>query len=113
MAGAEKTADKANQNLDKIVLDEGTRQKVDQPKLVACVLKQDAAGVNQSILQGEADPLRLSQAPVLFVNGERVEGVVPIETLYHIIDRALIAAGQTPPPPAPAASSTPAAKPGS
>jgi protein-disulfide isomerase len=115
MAGTEKTADKANQNLDKIVLDEGTRQKVDQPKLVACVLKQDAAGVNQSILQGEADPLRLSQAPVLFINGERVEGVVPIETLYHIIDRALIAAGQTPPPPQPAAAaaSTPAAKPGS
>jgi protein-disulfide isomerase len=118
MAGTEKTADKANQNLDKLVLDEGTRQKVDQSKLVACVLKQDSASVNQSILQGEADPLRLNQAPVLFVNGEKVDGVVPIDTLYRIIDRALIAAGQTPPPPqpAPATTKTPTpapAKPGS
>jgi protein-disulfide isomerase len=119
MAGPEKTADKADQNLDKLALEEGTRQKVDQPKLVACVLKQDAAGVNQSVLQGEADPLRIDSAPILFINGEKVEGVVPIETLYHIIDRALIAAGQTPPP-LPAAAAKPAtpapaaaAKPGS
>ncbi len=114
MAGAEKSIDKANQNLDKIALDEGTHAKVDQSRLIACVLKQDAAGVNSSVLQGEADPLRLNQAPVLFINGERVEGVVPIETIYLIIDRALVAAGQTPPPPPPPAAPAPAAvKPGS
>jgi protein-disulfide isomerase len=111
IAGTEKSPDKANQNLDKIVLDEGLRQKVDQPKLTACVQKQDAEKVNASILQGEADPLRLNQAPVLFVNGERVEGVVPIGVLYRIIDRALIAQGQTPPPPPPASTAAPT-KPG-
>jgi protein-disulfide isomerase len=112
IAGTEKSVDKADQNLDKIALDEGTRQKVDQPKLAACVLKQDAAGVDASILQGEADPLRLNQAPVLFINGEKVEGIKPIEVIYRIIDQALVAAGQTPPPPA-AATPAPAAKPGS
>src|ERR1700678_210496 len=101
-----------------LVLDEGTRQKVDQSKLVACVLKQDSASVNQSILQGEADPLRLNQAPVLFINGEKGDGGVPSDPLHRIIDRALIAAGQTPPPPqpAPATTTTPTpapAKPGS
>jgi len=111
MPGPEKSLEKANQNLDKIALDEGTRQKIDQPALVACVLKQDDSGVKASITQGEAAPLLLDQAPVLYINGEKVEGVVPLETIYRIIDRALVAAGQTPPPPAPAA--PPAAKPGS
>jgi hypothetical protein len=51
--------------------------------------------------------LRLNSAPVLFINGEKVEGVVPIETLYRIIDGALVAAGQTPPPPPPPAAPPP------
>ncbi len=112
IAGTEKSVEKADKNLDQIALDEGKRQKVDQPKLTACVLKQDASGVNASILQGEADPLRLNQAPVLFINGEKIEGIKPIEVIYRIIDEALIAAGQTPPPPA-IPSVIPAAKPGS
>ena len=111
IAGTEKSAVKANQNLDKIALDEGTRQKVDQPALVACVLKQDNTAVNQAVLEAEADPLRIDSAPILYINGEKVNGVVPIETIYRIIDRALIAAGQTPPPP-PAKPAPTAAKPG-
>jgi len=113
IAGPEKTIDKANQSLDKIALDEGTKQKVDQPALLACVLKQDDAGVKASEAQAEADPLRIDSAPVLFVNGEKVDGVVSVDTLFHIIDRALLAAGQTPPPSPPAAAAPVAAKPGS
>ena len=117
MADPEKTAAKANQALDKIALDEGGKQKIDQAQLTACLLKQDDAGIKASVSQAETD-LRLESTPVLYVNGEKVEGVVPIDTLYRIIDRALIAAGQTPPPPAPPAPATPApaappAKPGS
>jgi protein-disulfide isomerase len=113
IAGTEKTLDKANQNLDKIALDEGGRQKINQPKLTACVLKQDAAGVNASILEGEAAPLNLNQAPVLFINGEKIEGVKPLDLIYRIIDQALVAAGQTPPPlPPPTPAAPPTAKPG-
>jgi protein-disulfide isomerase len=112
MAGPEKSVDKANLALDKLTLDEGARQKVDQSALIACVLKQDSAVVNQSVLQAEADPLRVDSAPILYINGEKVNGVVPIETIYTIIDRALIAAGQTPPPPV-AKPAPAAAKPGS
>jgi protein-disulfide isomerase len=111
IAGTEKSAVKANQNLDKLTLEEGARQKVDQAALVACVLKQDSSAVNQSVLEAEADPLRIDSAPILFINGEKVNGVVPIETIYRIIDRALIAAGQTPPPPV-AKPAPDAAKPG-
>ena len=95
----QKTLEKANQALDKIALDEGARQKVNQPELVACVLKQDASMVKASVDQALIDPLSVGSTPVLFVNGEKVVGMIPVETLYHIIDEALIAAGQTPPPP--------------
>lgn len=102
MAGPEKTTGKANQSLDKIALDEGAKQKVNQSELVACVLKQDDHKITASVMQAEADPVKAESTPILYVNGEKVEGVVPIETLYRIIDRALVAAGQTPPPPPPA-----------
>jgi protein-disulfide isomerase len=107
MAGPQKSEAKANQTLDKMTLDEGAKQKIDQPVLTACVLKQDASQVDASMLWAEGEPLRLNQAPVLFVNGEKVEGIVPVETLYTIIDRALVAAGRTPPPPVAAAPATP------
>ncbi|HUD23367.1 MAG TPA: thioredoxin domain-containing protein [Acidobacteriaceae bacterium] len=122
IAGTEKTEAKADQTLDKLTLDEGARQKVDAAGLAACVQKQDDSKMKASVEQAEADPLRLNSAPVLFINGEKVDGVVPIETIYRIIDGALIAAGQTPPPPppvttqpaAPATQPAPlAAKPGS
>jgi protein-disulfide isomerase len=112
----EKTIAKANETLDKLALDEGTRQKVNQPELVACVLKQDNSKVKASVDEALKEPLSLGSAPTLFINGEKVEGVVPVETLYRIIDGALTAAGQTPPPapPKPAApAAPPAAKPGS
>ena len=36
--------------------------------------------------------------PALFVNGERVDGAVPEDQLWLVIDRALRAAGIDPPP---------------
>jgi protein-disulfide isomerase len=106
IAGIEKTEAKANQTLDELVLQEGARQKVDAAGLAACVQKQDETKMKASVEQAEADPLRLNSTPVLFINGEKVDGVVPLETIYQIIDGALIAAGQmppAPPPPTPAA----------
>lgn len=110
--GDEPTLAKANQTLDGLALQEGARQKLDVAVLAACVQKQDETNMKASVAQAEAEPLRLNSAPVLFINGEKVDGVVPIETIYRIIDGALIAAGQTPPPPPPApAVTTPEAAP--
>jgi len=111
IAGTEKTEAKADQTLDQLTLQEGARQKVDAAGLAACVQKQDESKMKASVEQAEGDPLRLNSAPVLFINGEKVDGVVPIETIYKMIDGALIAAGQTPPapPPEPPATAQPAA----
>jgi len=105
IAGAEQTVAKADATLDKLTFDEGARQKVDAKELAACVQKQDATAINASVLQAESDPLRVAGVPTLFINGEKVDQQVPIETIYRIIDGALIAAGKTPPPPPPPAPS--------
>jgi protein-disulfide isomerase len=113
IAGDEKTVAKADQSLDKLVLDEGVRQKVDQAQLTACVLKQDDSKVKESAHAALAQPLSVDSTPILFINGEKVEGVVPIETIFRVIDQALIASGQTPPPTSPAKPAPAATKPGS
>ncbi|HEX9199194.1 MAG TPA: thioredoxin domain-containing protein [Acidobacteriaceae bacterium] len=119
IAGDTKSLDKAKQTLDKFTFDEGARQNLNQTDLSACVQKQDDTKVKASVQEALAEPLRVDSTPVLFINGEKVEGALPLETIYRIIDSALVAAGQTPPPPpvapaAPAAPPAPAAtKPGS
>lgn len=107
-------ADKAKQALDKIAIDEATKSKLQQPTLLACMMKQDTSKITASVTDGESDALRVNSTPTMFINGEKVEGVLPIETLYAVIDRALVAAGETPPPPpVKPATAPPAAKPGS
>jgi protein-disulfide isomerase len=98
MGGTEKTLAKANETLDALTREEGKRQKVNDATLHACIEKQDDAAVKASIKQ--ATDLGVDSTPALFINGERLEGAVPMEFVYRMIDKALVAAGQTPPPPA-------------
>jgi protein-disulfide isomerase len=118
IGGTDGNLDKAKQALDKVAFDEGTKSKLEQPTLMACINKQDATKVNASVADAESGALQVGSTPTLFVNGEKVEGVNPLPTIYAVIDRALVAAGQTPPPPipaekpAPAPAQAPSAKPG-
>jgi protein-disulfide isomerase len=97
--------------LDRIARQEGTLAKVDSGKLDACINKQDDSAVQASSKQAEA--MRIESAPAVFVDGERIDGAVPEEQLWQVIDRALRAAGVTPPgPTAPQAQPSSAAKPG-
>jgi hypothetical protein len=57
----------------------------------------------------EADKLGINGTPAVFVNGERIDGALPREQVWMVIDRALREAGIEPPPAeAPAPASTPA-----
>jgi protein-disulfide isomerase len=117
MTGDPKAPVKPEALLDKLALDEGARQHVSLQDLSACIQKQDDSKVKASVQESLSAPLNIGSAPVLFVNGLKIEGVVSVETLDRIIDQALVAAGQTPPPPppppVPAATPAPAAaKPG-
>ena len=103
--------------LDRVARQEATVGKLDTAKLDACLAKQDETKVHESL--SEADKLKIESAPAVFIDGERVDGAIPEEQLWMVIDRALRASGEVPPPlpakaapagatPAPAASATPA-----
>ena len=109
----ERTLERANSQLDKLVFDQGAFQKVDLAKLNACVLKQDTAAILASRKVGEG--LGVDSTPSLFVNGEKLDGAVPLEFIFAEIDESLRAAGATPPapyvppaPPTPPATAKPA-----
>ena len=116
LGGEEKSLAKANDTLDTLTRDEAKRQNVDLAALNACIAKQDNSAMKASVKEAEA--LGVDSTPALFINGAKLEGAVPLEYVYKMIDNALTASGQTPPPPpVPSPSQTPQtappAKPGS
>ncbi len=96
-AKAEKTLASATAQLDKITLDQGAAQKVDAAKLSACIAKQDTTTIEASRKLGES--LGVGATPSLFINGAKVDGAVPVEFIFNIIDNALRAQNVTPPAP--------------
>ncbi len=107
LGGAEKSLEKANTTLDTLAREEGTRQKVDMSALSACLAKQDDKSIQASVKQGES--MGVESTPVMFINGEKLEGFYPIEDVYRMIDGALVAQGKTPPSPAAKPAAPPAA----
>jgi protein-disulfide isomerase len=93
----DKTLARANEQLDKIVREEGKNEHVDEPKLEACIAKQDTTEIDAS--KKIATGLSIESTPTLFINGDKIDGALPIEFLFHVIDDALRAENVTPPPP--------------
>jgi protein-disulfide isomerase len=95
--GQDRDVQKSFAALDRIAKDEATVAKLDSAKLDACITKQDESQVKASAKQ--ADALGIEGTPALFIEGERINGAMPEEQLWMVIDRALRAAGEEPPPP--------------
>jgi protein-disulfide isomerase len=95
VTGPDRNLPKSFAALDRIARQEGTLAKLDSGKLDACVAKQDDAAVQASSKQAEA--MKIESAPAVFVDGERVDGAIPEDQLWLVIDRALRAAGVEPP----------------
>jgi len=105
ISGADRDPKKSFAALDRIARQEATLAKLDEPRLNACISKQDESQVRRSLEL--AKDMDLDGTPAVIVNGEKVNGgAVPEDELWEVIDRALRAAGEqpppTPPPPAPA-----------
>ena len=110
--GPEHDLGKANASLDQLTLDEARKDSLKVPEVEACVKKQDEASIKAS--QKIGDDLGIEATPVLFINGEKLEGAYPLTDVFRMVDAALTAAGQTPPPPyVPPAPPAPEAKPAS
>jgi protein-disulfide isomerase len=88
-------------SVDKVATDQGHEFKLDDGKLQACINKQDDSAVKASV--NEAEGLSVEATPTLFINGQRVDGMVPPSQLYGMIDQALKDAGQAVPATATAA----------
>jgi protein-disulfide isomerase len=104
---AAQSADARAAVLDKLALDQGQKHNLDVARLQACVKAQKEDSVRASIK--EADGLGVSATPTMFVNGQKIDGAVPLPELRSALDRALKDAGvPVPPPPAPSSTTAPA-----
>lgn len=93
--------------LDKMALLQGQKHNVDIPKLQACVKAQNEDAVRASMK--EADGLGVDATPTMFINGQKIDGAVPISQVRAALDAALKDAGQ-PVPERAAQSPAPASK---
>ncbi len=92
---SEKTLESQSVALDRITATQGQKRNLDVARLQACVKAQQSAAVKASVKEGEA--LGVEATPTMFVNGEKVDGALPIGELRAIFDRALVQAGETAP----------------
>ena len=81
--------------VDRATLLAGQMHKVDVVKLHACIKAQNEDQVKASIKEGDA--LGVTATPTIFVNGEEVDGALPISEVRAVLDRALTQAGVQPP----------------
>lgn len=96
ITGEDRNVAKSFAALDRVARQEADLGKLDQDKLNACIAKQDETRIRAEA--ADADSLGVDGTPALFVNGERILGLVPQDQLWIVIDRALRAAGEQPPP---------------
>jgi protein-disulfide isomerase len=87
--------DAQNAFLDRAAVLQGQQHGADPVKLAACVKGQDDSAVKASIKEGDA--LGVNATPTLFVNGEEMDGALPIAEIRAVLDRALLQAGVQPP----------------
>ena len=84
--------DVQRKELDRITLEQGNKFNLQTAALESCIKEQPDKVLRASV--AEASSLGLDATPTLFVNGYRVDGILPSAELHAIIDQALRDAGQ-------------------
>jgi protein-disulfide isomerase len=84
---SEKTPGARFEALDRLTLLQGQKHNVDVVKLQSCLKAQDESAVKASMKDGDA--VGVDATPELFVNGEKIDGAVPISQVRAALDRAL------------------------
>jgi protein-disulfide isomerase len=90
-----KGRDGENAELDRLAILQGQTHKLDEPRLQACVKAQDDKAIRASLKEG--DDLGVNATPAMFVNGQKLDGAVPISEVRATLDQALKDAGVAPP----------------
>jgi len=102
----EKTPGARLEAIDKIAMLQGQKHNLEVVKLQSCIKAQNEDAVRASMK--EADDIGVNATPTLFINGQKIDGAVPISEIRAALDSALKDAGQPVPqhpPSAPAAAS--------
>jgi len=81
--------------VDRITMLQGQKHNADLTKLQACIKAQNEDAVRASMK--EADEIGVDATPTLFINGQRIDGAVPLGELRAALDNALKDAGQSVP----------------
>jgi len=107
----EKTPEARLAAIDKIAMLQGQKHSADVVKLQSCIKAQNEDAVRASMK--EADGIGVNATPTLFINGQKIDGAVPISEIRAALDSALRDAGQPVPqhlPSATAPASAPASQ---
>jgi protein-disulfide isomerase len=89
---SEKTLGAQFEAIDKITTLQGQKHNVDVLALQSCVRAQNEDAVNASMK--EAHGLGVDGTPALFINGQKLDGAVPISQVRAALDAALKDAGE-------------------
>src|SRR5271156_4825509 len=84
---AEKTPEARLEAVDRITLLQGQKHNLDVVKLQSCVKAQDESAVKASMKEGDA--IGVEATPTMFINGQKIDGAVPISEVRAALDRAL------------------------
>ncbi len=93
--GRDKGQEASTAELDRLATAQGQKHNLDMAKLEACVKAQDERAVRASMREG--DNLGVESTPVVFVNGQKLDGAVPADEVRAALDQALKDAGVAPP----------------
>ena len=78
--------------IDKMTMSQGQKHSVDVGKLQSCVKAQNEDAVKASM--NEAEGLGVNGTPALFINGQKIDGAVPIGEVRAALDAALKDTGE-------------------
>jgi len=88
---SEKTREAQFAALDRLTTLQAQKHNLDQTKLQSCIKAQNDDAIKASVKQGES--VGVSATPTLFVNGQELDGALPIGEIRVVLDRALQQAG--------------------
>ena len=77
--------------LDRLTTEQGQKHNLDQAKLQSCIKAQNESGIKAS-MHG-AEDVGVTATPTLFVNGQEMDGAVPVSEVRAALDLALQQAG--------------------
>ena len=83
----QKTPKGREDELDRLALTQAQKHNLDITKAQACIRAQDDSAVKASMKEGDA--IGVEATPTLFINGQKIDGAVPIRELRAALDQAL------------------------